>query len=153
DVVRAELFLPVSASVERARAVTEAAAEALGGVEGVEVLLATGGPDATAALLLRVAGTGRERAERPQAVRGRLGRVKDASFRLADPLADALPPPRRFPVTVVVQAEGHGEAQQAAEKLRAVIAKTPGLADVRLDGPGPVPQMFVDIDRAKAAAF
>jgi multidrug efflux pump subunit AcrB len=153
DVVRAELFAPAGAAPERVRAVAEAAAEALGGVEGVEVLLATGGPDAAAALLLRVAGTGRERADRLQAVRGRLGRVKDASFRLADPLADALPPPRRFPLTVVVQAEGHGEAQQTAEKLRAVVAKTPGLADVRLDGPGPVSQMVVDIDRAKAAAL
>jgi multidrug efflux pump subunit AcrB len=131
--------------------VADAAVKDLAGVEGVEVLLAMGGPNASGQLLLRVAGTGRERADRLQTVRARLNRIAEASCRLADPLADALPPPRRFPITLVVQSdESNTEAQREAEGLQAVLNKLPGLVEVRVPRGGSVPQLFLEIDREKA---
>jgi multidrug efflux pump subunit AcrB len=136
-------------------AVAEKAADkVMKAVEGVTVAVSEARAS-EATLLLRLSPEALRRPGRDAlaaAVRRRLAEdVQEAVARLGDPKADALPPPRRFAVTLVVQDVGAaGGLSDLADRLAAAASKVPGLTGVFADAPRSVPQLFLTIDRARA---
>jgi multidrug efflux pump subunit AcrB len=155
-----EANLPSSASPERTRSILDRCRVVLQGTEGVQNVLELsespfGFRGISPCLVVRLSDahgkqTGPE--DLVSTIRDRLHRIEGATFRLCDLSNPNGYPPAGFPIDLALSGPEDGPVREVGQRLIERLRQGGKLIDVGWDPRyASAPQLYVDIDRAKAA--